>query len=200
MERVSSCKKKTFHGLWFFAGSQANFLASNFRHLNKKCLTHLSGHHITTPAFCGLPHEKGSVDAKPSLPSTLQSPEASEARVRDEILQQWTLVVKTHTGRGRRQKFLKNKKKHQAINMKRSTWRSISPPNLICLCVWPSWTRLFHGLPKLPKHEHWDLSASGQIIHVCKAHVLVTLVSQLVAPKYIKDTGNILTCAWVVPQ
>lgn len=94
--QVEVSKKNTFHGLWFFAGSQANFLASNFHHLNKKCLTHLNGHHITTPASCGLPHEKGSVDAKPSLPSTLQSP--------------GTLVVKTHTGRGRRQNFFEKQK------------------------------------------------------------------------------------------
>lgn len=117
---------------------------------------------------------------------------------RFSLLELW---LSKHTQEGGGDKiFLKNKKKHQAINMKRSTWRSISPPNLTCLCVWPSWTRLFHGSPKLPKHGHWDLSASGQIVHVCKAHVFATLVSQLVAPKYIKDTGNSLTCAWVVPQ
>ena len=69
--------------------------------------------------------------------------------------------------KGAATKFLKNKKKHQAINMKRSTWRSISPPNLICLCVWPSWTRLFHGLPKLPN------MSIGIYLHLVKSFMFV---------------------------
>ena len=61
----------------FFLNLQRCFLFQNFTTSTTK-LSHLPISVATTPAFCGLPHEKGSVDAKPSLPSTLQSPEASE--------------------------------------------------------------------------------------------------------------------------